>query len=110
MRQEEDEEVVRIIEEAESKKKELREKIAKIAQSETVNMNLILIKITILKLEIFFQEKSKTFIKKENIEEAVEQCLASTVSYNFAIDINGNVYKNNEIVDNLSKKRKQISQ
>lgn len=39
-----------------------------------------------------FQERSKTFITAENIDEAIERALANHVDYNFAIDTEGNRY------------------
>lgn len=39
-----------------------------------------------------FQERSKTFITAENIDEAIERALANPVDYNFAIDVEGNRY------------------
>lgn len=39
-----------------------------------------------------FQEKSKTFITAENIDDAIERALANHVDYNFAIDTEGNHY------------------
>jgi hypothetical protein len=39
------------------------------------------------------QARSKTYIPKESIGEAVEQALGNTVDYNFAIDTRGNMYR-----------------
>ena len=33
---------------------------------------------------------AKSFIKPENLDEAIEQALNSRVNYNFAIDLSGN--------------------
>lgn len=43
--------------------------------------------------EIVRREKalSKTYILKENLDEAIEHALANPVDYNFAIDLQGNV-------------------
>lgn len=38
------------------------------------------------------QELSKTFITKEKLDEAIEFALSNPVDYNFALDLNGNMY------------------
>ncbi|XP_017863592.1 PREDICTED: probable 28S ribosomal protein S26, mitochondrial [Drosophila arizonae] len=38
-------------------------------------------------------EQSKTFITRENLDEAIETALANPVDYNFAIDLAGNMIK-----------------
>lgn len=40
-----------------------------------------------------WQEKSKSYITKDNIDDAIEKALSSHVDFNFAIDKNGNVYQ-----------------
>ncbi|CAO1397702.1 unnamed protein product [Diamesa hyperborea] len=48
------------------------------------------------------KENSKTFITRDNIDEAIEFALANPVDYNFSIDLQGNIYsatsdKSNEV-------------
>ena len=38
------------------------------------------------------QERLKTAIKKETLDEAIEKALATTVDHNFAVDKTGNFY------------------
>lgn len=38
------------------------------------------------------KENSKTFITRENIDQAIEFALANPVDYNFSIDLQGNIY------------------
>lgn len=42
------------------------------------------------------KERAKTLITPENIDKAIEAALAETKDYNFAIDLSGNVYRNEE--------------
>lgn len=42
------------------------------------------------------KDQSKHFITEENIDEAIERALANVVDYNFAIDIDGNMYKGSQ--------------
>lgn len=42
------------------------------------------------------KERSKTLITPENIDQAIEQALAETVDYNFAIDLSGKIYRSDE--------------
>lgn len=44
------------------------------------------------------KEESLTFITAANIDEAIERALEAPVDHNYAIDINGNVYKGSEPV------------
>uniref|UniRef100_A0A336LUY8 Small ribosomal subunit protein mS26 n=1 Tax=Culicoides sonorensis TaxID=179676 RepID=A0A336LUY8_CULSO len=37
--------------------------------------------------------EAKNFITEENIDEAIERAIANVVDYNFAIDLDGNMYK-----------------
>ncbi|XP_039300381.1 probable 28S ribosomal protein S26, mitochondrial [Nilaparvata lugens] len=39
------------------------------------------------------KELSKTFITRENIDEAIEKALNERVDFNFCIDLKGNIYK-----------------
>ena len=38
------------------------------------------------------KENSKTFITRDNIDQAIEFALANPVDYNFSIDLQGNIY------------------
>lgn len=38
------------------------------------------------------QERSKSFITKEKLDGAIEFALSNPVDYNFALDIQGNMY------------------
>lgn len=40
----------------------------------------------------FLQERSKTYILKENLDQAIEFALANPVDYNYAIDLQENIY------------------
>lgn len=53
--------------------------------------------------EIVRKEKdaSKSFITPDNIDEAIEHALSNPVDYNFAIDIEGNVYHGRETQPNI---------
>lgn len=42
------------------------------------------------------KEMSKTYITRDNIDKAIEMALVQPVSYNFAIDLNGNIHRNEE--------------
>lgn len=42
------------------------------------------------------KDQSKHFITEENIDEAIERALANVVDYNFAIDMDGNMYKGSQ--------------
>lgn len=42
------------------------------------------------------KESLKKIITRENIDQAIEEALASPVDYNFSIDMQGNTYKGNE--------------
>lgn len=42
-----------------------------------------------------FQEKSKTYITTENIDEAIEKALDNVVDHKYAIDLAGNIYQGN---------------
>lgn len=44
-------------------------------------------------MHLFFQEKSKTYITIDNIDEAIEKSLDNVVDYKFAIDLAGNIYQ-----------------
>lgn len=39
-----------------------------------------------------FQEQSNTFIRREQIDAAIEDALANPSDFNFAIDLQGNIY------------------
>lgn len=39
-----------------------------------------------------FQERSKTYILKENLDQAIEYALANPVDYNYAIDLQENIF------------------
>lgn len=41
---------------------------------------------------ILFQEASKTFIKPEDVDAAIEYALANPVDFNYAIDLKQNIY------------------
>lgn len=41
---------------------------------------------------IVFQEQSKNFVTRENLDAKIEECLNSLTDYNYAIDLEGNVY------------------
>lgn len=43
-----------------------------------------------------FQEKSKTYITEENIDEAIEKALDNVVDHKYAIDLAGNIYKGDD--------------
>lgn len=40
-----------------------------------------------------FQEVAKTFISKEQLDRAVEECLDNLTIYDFGIDQQGNIYE-----------------
>lgn len=42
------------------------------------------------------KELSKAYITRENIDKAIEMALVQPISYNFAIDLNGNIQRNEE--------------
>jgi small subunit ribosomal protein S26 len=42
------------------------------------------------------KENAPSFITSANIDQAIEQALANPVDYNFSIDLQGTMYKNNE--------------
>lgn len=56
--------------------------------------------------EIVRREKlaSENFITPENIDEAIEVALANVTDYNFAIDLDGNVYQGRETNEAQNKK------
>lgn len=43
-------------------------------------------------LSHFFQERLKTAIREDTLDEAIEKSLGVTVDYNYAIDRTGNFY------------------
>ncbi|XP_055642688.1 probable 28S ribosomal protein S26, mitochondrial [Toxorhynchites rutilus septentrionalis] len=43
------------------------------------------------------QEQAVNFITKENIDKAIEKALVQPISYNFAIDSNGNIHRSEKI-------------
>ncbi|XP_058452870.1 small ribosomal subunit protein mS26 [Malaya genurostris] len=43
------------------------------------------------------QEQAKSFITRENIDQAIELALVQPVSYNFALDLDGNIHKAEKI-------------
>lgn len=55
------------------------------------------------------KEASKNFITAENIDAAIEQVLASTVDYNFAIDLEGNFYHGRDTKPEPPKEQVKIS-
>lgn len=42
---------------------------------------------------LLFQERSKSYITKENLDAAIDHALANPVDHNFAIDLQGNIYR-----------------
>lgn len=42
------------------------------------------------------KELSKTYITRDNIDKAIEMALVQPVSYNFAIDLNGNIHRSDD--------------
>lgn len=42
------------------------------------------------------KELSKAYITRDNIDKAIEMALVQPISYNFAIDLNGNIQRNEE--------------
>uniref|UniRef100_A0A8D8B0S0 Small ribosomal subunit protein mS26 n=1 Tax=Culex pipiens TaxID=7175 RepID=A0A8D8B0S0_CULPI len=44
------------------------------------------------------KEQGKTFITRENIDQAIERALVQPTSYNFAIDSNGNLHRQDDEV------------
>lgn len=47
----------------------------------------------VLITRLSFQEKSKDFITMENMEDKILEALENPKEYNYAIDVNGNVYQ-----------------
>lgn len=50
------------------------------------------------------QERSKTFILKENLDEAIEYALAHPVDYNFAINMNDEILSGRTSIDDKENK------
>lgn len=42
---------------------------------------------------ILFQERAKFYITADNIDRAIEDALASPVDHNYAIDLEGHIYR-----------------
>lgn len=42
-------------------------------------------------------EREKTYITKEKLEDAIEEALSNPVSYDFSVDLNGNVHYPNKL-------------
>lgn len=50
------------------------------------------------------KEASVSFITSENIDQAIEQALANPTDYNFSIDLQGNIYKGDQVPENVADK------
>uniref|UniRef100_A0A1A9X0Z4 Small ribosomal subunit protein mS26 n=1 Tax=Glossina brevipalpis TaxID=37001 RepID=A0A1A9X0Z4_9MUSC len=56
------------------------------------------------------KELSKTFITREKLDEAIEYALANPVDYNFALDIQGNMYRGRTNIPTNAEPVKTIQQ
>lgn len=54
------------------------------------------------------QEAAKSFIVRENIEEAIERALSAKTDYNFAIDLSGKLYKGRNPRQSAADDEKQL--
>jgi small subunit ribosomal protein S26 len=43
-------------------------------------------------------EASKSYITRDNVDQAIEHALANPVSFNFAIDLDGNKYQSGKLI------------
>nr|SVE83961.1 EOG090X0FQ9 [Daphnia pulex] len=103
----EDEEHIRLMEEnrqENEKTAKLREEKLKI-QAEKTRENILAslinkeeeTRLYEIRIEAFLEKQKATpFIQAENIEKAIEEALANPVDFNFAIDLDGYVYRGRE--------------
>lgn len=93
-------------------KKELEDDLARVAASKQKLAEQAAIKQEeALRIITETQELVKTFIKRENLEKAIEHALANPVDYNSAIDHEGHIYRgrNTKVQDVPEEDREKLA-